>query len=99
MLNRFEHKGNDDMRQDAVMQQVFRAVNNWLRRDFESSRRNLCIRTYKCVPLESQAGFLFIISSLQIFIEHISLSKLSVYFLLFFGSKFVNQAMTRPGSV
>ena len=49
-------KGNDDMRQDAVMEQVFGMVNVWLSNDQEASRRNLKIRTYKCVPLRAQAG-------------------------------------------
>ena len=40
-------KGNDDSRQDAVMQQVFSAVNRWLKADPECQRRNLNIRTYK----------------------------------------------------
>ena len=50
---------NDDMRQDAVMQQAFTMINLWLQRDPETRRRNLSIRTYKCVPLRERAGALW----------------------------------------
>ncbi len=46
------------MRQDAVMQQVFRAVNSWLAADDASRVRQLHLRTYKVVPLSPQAGVL-----------------------------------------
>lgn len=42
-------KGEDDMRQDAVMQQVFRMVNAWLAKDPETQQRRLSIRTYRVV--------------------------------------------------
>lgn len=44
-------KGKDDMRQDAVMQQVFNVVNQLLRNNKEMSNRHASIRTYKVVPL------------------------------------------------
>ena len=37
----------DDLRQDAVMQQVFLLINSLLKADSEAARRKLCIRTYK----------------------------------------------------
>ena len=40
-------QGRDDLRQDAVMQQVFGLVNLLLKRDQEASRRTLLVRTYK----------------------------------------------------
>jgi ataxia telangiectasia mutated family protein len=40
-------KGKDDLRQDAVMQQVFGMVNTLLQRDPEAKKRNLMIRRYK----------------------------------------------------
>lgn len=46
------------MRQDAVMEQVFELCNQVLRRDRGTRRRGLCIRTYKVVPLATQAGLL-----------------------------------------
>ncbi|KAH9066543.1 hypothetical protein EDB87DRAFT_1718946 [Lactarius vividus] len=54
----FKGEGNDDLRQDAVMEQVFDLVNVVLRRDRETERRNLSIRGYKVIPLASQAGVL-----------------------------------------
>ena len=51
-------KGKDDMRQDAVMQQVFGLVNHWLRANPESKEKSLTIRRYKVVPLSPQAGVL-----------------------------------------
>ncbi|TFK73765.1 hypothetical protein BDN72DRAFT_956320 [Pluteus cervinus] len=54
----FKGEGNDDMRQDAVMEQVFELVNRILRKDRETSRRELQVRGYSVVPLGSQAGLL-----------------------------------------
>ncbi|XP_058119753.1 serine/threonine-protein kinase ATM [Anopheles ziemanni] len=51
-------KGKDDMRQDAVMQQVFGILNILLRNDKETANRNLSIKTYKVVPLSRQSGIL-----------------------------------------
>jgi ataxia telangiectasia mutated family protein len=46
------------MRQDAVMQQVFRMVNVWLQHDGETKKRRLMVQTYRIVPLSPQAGVL-----------------------------------------
>ncbi|CCO29217.1 ataxia telangiectasia mutated [Rhizoctonia solani AG-1 IB] len=54
----FKGEGEDDLRQDAVMEQVFELVNILLDRDRASKRRNLRVRTYKVIPLASQAGLL-----------------------------------------
>ncbi|KAF8630142.1 hypothetical protein AX15_003095 [Amanita polypyramis BW_CC] len=54
----FKGEGNDDLRQDAVMEQVFDLVNHTLQRDRETRRRNLNIRGYKVIPLNSQAGLI-----------------------------------------
>ncbi|KIJ65638.1 hypothetical protein HYDPIDRAFT_167269 [Hydnomerulius pinastri MD-312] len=50
--------GNDDLRQDAVMEQVFNLVNVVLRCDRETKKRNLKIRDYMVLPLAAQAGVL-----------------------------------------
>ena len=55
-IEKLSIKYNDDLRQDAVMQQVFRTVNNWLQSDTETKQRRLRIRTYRCVPLRDRAG-------------------------------------------
>lgn len=54
----FKGEGDDDLRQDAVMEQVFDLVNNVLRRDRETRRRLLNVRDYKVIPLGFQAGVL-----------------------------------------
>ncbi|KDQ11887.1 hypothetical protein BOTBODRAFT_162335 [Botryobasidium botryosum FD-172 SS1] len=54
----FKGEGNDDLRQDAVMEQVFDLVNFVLKRDRETKRRALSIRDYKVIPLAAQAGMM-----------------------------------------
>ncbi|KAK0178060.1 hypothetical protein PV328_002041 [Microctonus aethiopoides] len=51
-------KGKDDLRQDAVMQQVFTIINLLLCTRKETRRRKLNIRTYKIVPLSQRSGVL-----------------------------------------
>lgn len=51
-------KGKDDLRQDAVMEQVFNFMNILLRTKQSSRKRNLSIRTYKIVPLTQMSGIL-----------------------------------------
>jgi ataxia telangiectasia mutated family protein len=40
--------GNDDLRQDAVMQQVFGLIIDLLGSSAESQQRQLSLRTYRC---------------------------------------------------
>ncbi len=51
-------KGNDDLRQDAILQQIFSTVDRLFQRHLESRRRKLAIRTYKVIPLSSRSGLL-----------------------------------------
>ncbi|XP_065219100.1 serine-protein kinase ATM [Planococcus citri] len=51
-------KGRDDIRQDAVMQQVFKIMNQLLSENKHTSKRKLLIRTYKVVPLSQRSGIL-----------------------------------------
>ncbi|XP_048483774.1 serine-protein kinase ATM [Plutella xylostella] len=51
-------KGEDDLRQDAVMQQVFSIVNTLLEINPVTARNKLLIRTYKVVPLSRRSGVL-----------------------------------------
>lgn len=46
------------MRQDVVMQQVFVQVDELFKRNRETARRQLKIRTYKVLPLTTNAGVL-----------------------------------------
>lgn len=50
--------GNDDLRQDSIMEQVFEQVSNLLRDHRATRRRNLGIRTYKVIPLTINAGII-----------------------------------------
>ncbi|TDL15654.1 hypothetical protein BD410DRAFT_902474 [Rickenella mellea] len=58
----FKGQGEDDLRQDAVMEQVFELCNQVLQRDRETRKRELRIRSYKVIPLASTAGFLEFVS-------------------------------------
>ncbi|XP_063705543.1 serine/threonine-protein kinase ATM [Culicoides brevitarsis] len=51
-------KGNDDLRQDAVMQQVFNIMNAMLAQNPKSAERRLQIRTYKVIPFSRRSGML-----------------------------------------
>lgn len=51
-------KGKDDLRQDAVMQQVFTVMNGLLRSSKEAKQKNLHVKTYKIVPLTQRSGVL-----------------------------------------
>eukprot|EP00850_Spirogloea_muscicola_P022712 SM000308S11822 [mRNA] locus=s308:82698:105864:+ [translate_table: standard] len=50
--------GNDDLRQDAVMEQLFELANALLRDHADTRKRRLHIRTYKVVPFTPSAGIL-----------------------------------------
>ncbi|KAL6578562.1 hypothetical protein OROMI_008778 [Orobanche minor] len=52
-----EKSGNDDLRQDAVMEQFFALVNTFLQNHRDTWKRRLGIRTYKVVPFTPSAGF------------------------------------------
>ncbi|XP_039255246.2 serine-protein kinase ATM-like [Styela clava] len=48
-------KGRDDLRQDAVMQQVFKVVNTLLVTE-KRTKNQLQLRTYKVIPLSQRSG-------------------------------------------
>jgi ataxia telangiectasia mutated family protein len=54
--NRELLKSGDDLRQDAVMQQVFLGVYAILQRNEDTRRRKLLIRTYHVLPLGDKVG-------------------------------------------
>lgn len=54
---------NDDLRQDAIMEQVFKQVNQILLKNKQTRRFNLRIRTYEVVPLGPQAGLIEFVSN------------------------------------
>lgn len=58
LIDSSQFKSEDDLRQDAVFQQVFRLVNDLLQKDRRASQRLLKIRTYIVMPLGPQEGLL-----------------------------------------
>ncbi|KAJ5841200.1 hypothetical protein N7534_011030 [Penicillium rubens] len=50
--------GNDDLRQDAIMEQVFEQVSSLLKDHQPTRQRSLGIRTYKVLPLTPSAGII-----------------------------------------
>ncbi|CAO1627123.1 unnamed protein product [Jaminaea pallidilutea] len=58
-------KSEDDLRQDAVMQQVFRMLNELLARDRRAKERHLKVRTYVVLPLGPQCGLLEFVGNTQ----------------------------------
>jgi len=58
LLKAMNDKGGDDLRQDAVMEQVFGVANTLLRNNIETRRRALSIRTYKVIPMTPCVGMI-----------------------------------------
>ncbi|PHH73568.1 hypothetical protein CDD82_5383 [Ophiocordyceps australis] len=50
--------GHDDLRQDAIMEQVFAAVSSLLQLHKSTQQRSLGIRTYKVLPLTATSGLI-----------------------------------------
>lgn len=50
--------GHDDLRQDAIMEQVFSAVSSLLKLHRTTQQRSLGIRTYKVLPLTASSGLI-----------------------------------------
>lgn len=50
--------GHDDLRQDAIMEQVFAAVSSLLKLHRATQQRDLGIRTYKVLPLTASSGLI-----------------------------------------
>lgn len=55
--------GNDDLRQDSIMEQVFEQVSNLLKDHRETRKRQLGIRSYKVLPLTMNAGIIEFVSN------------------------------------
>ncbi|KAK8749809.1 hypothetical protein OTU49_015558, partial [Cherax quadricarinatus] len=71
-LKQFELlKGNDDIRQDAVMEQVFKIVNELLSKNGETRERGLSMRTYQVVPLSQRSGLIQWCNNTQAFGEYL----------------------------
>lgn len=71
-LSQFELlKGRDDIRQDAVMQQVFGIVNELLCKNPDTRERALSVRTYKVLPLSQKSGLIQWCNNTQAFGEYL----------------------------
>ncbi|KAL9000304.1 MAG: hypothetical protein Q9169_001021 [Polycauliona sp. 2 TL-2023] len=55
--------GNDDLRQDSIMEQVFEQVSNLLCSQRATRQRKLGIRTYKVLPLTATSGIIEFVSN------------------------------------
>ncbi|KAL2270361.1 hypothetical protein VTJ83DRAFT_2545 [Remersonia thermophila] len=55
--------GSDDLRQDAIMEQVFAAVSELLKLHRTTRQRNLGVRTYKVLPLTASSGLIEFVSN------------------------------------
>lgn len=60
---------SDDIRQDAIMEQVFDKVKNFMSQIPEARKRNLTIRTYRAVPLGPKAGVIEFVANTTALIE------------------------------
>jgi ataxia telangiectasia mutated family protein len=59
--------GADDLRQDSIMEQVFEKVNQMLKKNKETRKRKLRIRTYKAVPMSPKSGMIeFVANSISL---------------------------------
>lgn len=58
---------NDDLRQDAIMEQVFKQVNKILKANKTTRKQNLSVRTYEVIPLGPRAGLIeFVANSMSL---------------------------------
>ena len=51
-------KGGEDLRLDSRIEELFEVMNEIMSRDPSCSRRNLCIKTYKVIPMTSSVGLI-----------------------------------------
>lgn len=61
--------GTDDLRQDAIMEQVFDKVNKIFHEDKETRKRKLRVRTYSAIPLGPKAGAIEFVPDSKAFFE------------------------------
>lgn len=64
-------QGQDDLRQDAVMQQVFGVMNKLLQVEPMTKARRLHIRTYKVIPLSQRTGVIEWVENTQTFGDYL----------------------------
>ena len=62
-IGKYQGGGVDDLRQDAVMQQLFGLVNTFFEQRADCRRRELRMRTYRVVPFSPRSGILQFVES------------------------------------
>ena len=74
LTNGKEHRiilkhGSDDLRQDAIMEQVFERVNKMFTKDKSTRKRQLRVRTYKIVPIGPRSGVIEFVNNSKALID------------------------------
>lgn len=59
----------DDLRQDAIMEQVFGQTNNFFAKDREAQKRQLAVRTYNVVSLSPKSGVIEFVNNTKSLID------------------------------
>ncbi|KAI5778912.1 hypothetical protein EDC01DRAFT_672633 [Geopyxis carbonaria] len=65
LLYHFLCKPKDDLRKDARLMEFNSMINRFLKKDFESRRRSLYIRTYSVTPLNEECGLIEWVNNVQ----------------------------------
>lgn len=63
---------DDDLRQDAIMEQVFSQVNIFFKKYEPTRERNLSIKTYKVIPLNKTSGIIEFVKNTISLAEYLS---------------------------
>jgi len=71
--------GNDDLRQDAVMQQFFRVLNAFLFDAQSTASRRLSIKTYNAVPFSPASGLLEWVDNTESFMSFVTNKDRKIY--------------------
>ncbi|EOD44373.1 Phosphatidylinositol 3-/4-kinase catalytic [Neofusicoccum parvum] len=71
--------GNDDLRQDAIMEQVFEHVSELLKNHTATRLRNLNIRTYKVVPLSHRSGVIEFVQNTMPLMNYLDRGHVTYY--------------------
>ncbi|KAF2087943.1 hypothetical protein K490DRAFT_40640, partial [Saccharata proteae CBS 121410] len=71
--------GNDDLRQDAIMEQVFEHVSQLLQNHAATRLRNLQIRTYKVLPLSARSGVMEFVQNTKALMDYLIMAHEAYY--------------------
>lgn len=71
--------GNDDLRQDAIMEQVFDQVSDLLRNQTATRQRDLHVRTYKVLPLSASSGIMEFVQDTVALMEYLQPAHAQYY--------------------